>query len=140
MEPQPTMIFIDQQPSTSEIFLKPYLHSYFKKQSDTLESQIFPHVSEKLFEDTHFNALKTESIDELSPNQFFDEKLEKLIHAFITDALEEAFKSKDNHLSVYKEKHDKRINQAYQLLISTIIGGIFTVLTGILTTYFTVRC
>lgn len=136
MHKPPSVTFSEHSQKASEVFLKPFFLTYFKKENDILEKEVFNYVSDKLFELTEYNLMRNNKIGEEEVNP----QIEYIIHEYITDALENSLKNKESYFNEYKNKHEKRTEHLYIILTASVFVGMFTTLVGIIATYFGAHC
>jgi len=122
----------DSAASVSEDILKPFIKTYLKKDNEHIEARILPHLSEKFDEFPDELKLFKNAIEQ-------PQKFEDVIHLFITDALDDAFKKQDEYFQKYKEDQEDKIRNARYGLATAIFAGIFSTLTAVLTTYFSIH-
>lgn len=101
---------------------------YFKKESVTIESNILPHLEKKLRDSDSDIQEILEKDDKV--------RLKKLIHALVTDSIEDAFKEKEVKYDELKSLADTRLKRARYALITAVVSGVLGVASVFVGVYF----
>ncbi len=119
---------VNNQLSMNDAEFKLLLVEYFKKESETIESNIMPHLDRKLRDSDENIRLILEKDDQ--------QKLREFIHNLVTESVEDAFKDKDNRFDELKELSNDRLRKQRYALLTAVATGVLGVLGTFLGVYF----